>query len=231
VDVKPIPGLEQLPFAQVWFHEVDDERWRAASVAARAIGKNGLEAWTTDQAPAVVAFLEARGYEQVRHYVISELDVAAAPAPEPPAFPLVTFADRPDLALALFEIARESYCDQPGRSEQRLESFDAWRAWGLDPHPPEAYFMALQDERVLGYGFLKLDGEQWSHGFTAIARRDRGRGVARAIKRGQLAWAKQHGVRTLRTANERRLEGMLAMNRRLGYRQLYTEIVLRGPAA
>jgi GNAT superfamily N-acetyltransferase len=231
VDVKPIPGLEQLPFAEVWFHEVDDERWRAASVAARAIGKNGLEAWTTDQAPAVVAFLEARGYEQVRHYVISELDVAAAPAPEPPAFPLVTFADRPDLALALFEIARESYCDQPGRSEQRLESFDAWRAWGLDPHPPEAYFMALQDERVLGYGFLKLDGEQWSHGFTAIARRDRGRGVAGAIKRGQLAWAKQHGVRTLRTANERRLKGMLAMNRRLGYRQLYTEIVLRGPAA
>jgi GNAT superfamily N-acetyltransferase len=226
-----MPGLEQLPFAEVWFHEIDDERWHAASAAARAIGKTGLEVWTTDQTPAVVAFLEARAYEQVRHYLVSELDVVAAPAPEPPAFPLVTFADRPDLAPALFEIARESYCDQPGRTEQRIDSFETWRVWGLDLHPPEAYFIALEDERVLGYGFLAVEGEQWSHGFTAIARAERGRGVAGAIKRGQLAWAKEHGLRTLRTANERRLEGMLAFNRRLGYRPLYTEIVLRGPAA
>ena len=151
-----MPGLEHLPFAEVWFHEVDDELWREASTAARAIGKTGLEVWTTDKTPQVVAFFEERGYEQVRHYVISELDVTAAPDPEPPAFRLVTFADRPDLAPALFEIARESYPDQPGRPEQRLESLDEWRAWGLDPHPPDAYFVALEDERVLGYGFLDV---------------------------------------------------------------------------
>jgi hypothetical protein len=77
VDVKPMPGLEHLPFAEVWFHEIDDERWREASAAARALGKTGLEAWTTDATPDVVTFLEERGYEQVRHYVISELDGAA----------------------------------------------------------------------------------------------------------------------------------------------------------
>ena len=65
----------------------------------------------------------------------------------------------------------------------------------------------------------------------AIARAERGRGVAGAIKRGQIAWAKAQGLRTLRTANETRLEGLLAFNRRLGYRTLYTEIVLRGPLA
>jgi len=226
-----MPGLEHLPFAEVWFHEVDDELWREASTAARAIGKTGLEVWTTDKTPQVVAFFEDRGYEQARHYVISELDVTAAPDPEPPAFSLVTFADRPDLAPALFEIARESYPDQPGRSEQRLESLDEWRAWGLDPHPPDAYFVALEDERVLGYGFLDFHDDVWWNGFTAIARTERGRGVAGAIKRGQIAWAKKHGVRALRTANETRLEGMLAFNRRLGYRTLYTEVVLRGPAA
>jgi hypothetical protein len=43
--------------------------------------------------------------------------------------------------------------------------------------------------------------------------------------------AKEHGLRVLRTANETRLTGMLALNRRLGYRRLYDEIVLRGPAA
>jgi len=226
-----MPGLEHLPFAEVWFHEIDDERLREASAAARALGKTGLEVWTTDAKPAVVAFLEDHGYEQVRHYVISELDVAAAPDPPPPAFELVTFAERPDLAHALFDIALESYADQPGRSEQRIESFESWRSWGLDPHPPEAYFIALEEDRVLGYGFLDIDGDAGRNAFMAIARAERGRGVAGAIKRGQIAWAKAQGLRTLRTANETRLEGLLAFNRRLGYRTLYIEIVLRGPLA
>ncbi len=226
-----MPGLEHLPFGEVWFHAIDDERWREASAAARAIGKTGLEVWTTDKTPEVASFLKEHGYDEVRHYVISELDVTTAPDPPPPRFPLVTFAEQPDLAPALFEIARESYCDQPGRSEQRIESFEEWRSWGLDPHPPETYFIALNDERVLGYGFLDFHDDVWWNGFLAVRRTERGRGVGGAIKRAQIAWAKQRGVRALRTANETRLEGLLEFNRRLGYKPLYTQIVLRGPAA
>ena len=227
-----MPGLEHLPYAEVWFHEIDEARLRRASAAARALGKTGLEAWTTDATPRVVAFLEARGYREVRRYVVSELDVATAADPGPPAFPFVTFAERPDLAPKLFAIARESYCDQPGRSETRLDNFESWRSWGLDPHPAEAYFIALDEDRVLGYGFLEeSEGDEWKNGFMAVARAARGRGVAGAIKRAQIAWAKAHGVRTLRTANETRLNGLLALNRRLGYRPLYTEIVLRGAVA
>jgi hypothetical protein len=95
----------------------------------------------------------------------------------------VTFAERPDLAPAVFEVALESYCDQPGRSEQRIESFESWRSWGLDPHPPESYFVALEDNRVLGYGFLRVEDDVWWNGFLAIARAARGRGIAGAIKR------------------------------------------------
>ena len=61
-----MPGLEHLPFAEVWLREPDDDAWRAASAAARAIGKDGLEVWTTDETPAVVTFLEERGYEIVQ---------------------------------------------------------------------------------------------------------------------------------------------------------------------
>jgi GNAT superfamily N-acetyltransferase len=229
VDVKAIPGLEALPFAEVWFHEVDDARWRDASVRARALGKTGLEVWTTTRTPEVAAFFEERGYEEVRRYTISELDVPAAPEPEPPAFPVVTFAERPDLAPALYELALVAYADQPGRSETRIG--EAWFEWGLRAHPPESYFIVLEDERVLGYGYLERDGEQWRNGFMAVARDARGRGVAGAIKRAQIAWANANGVPSLQTANEARLEGMLALNRRLGYRTLYEEIVLRGPAA
>ena len=226
-----MPGLEHLPWAEVWFHQLDERAFAEASAAARALGKTGLEVWTTDATPEVVEFLVPRGYEEVRRYVISELDVAAAPDPAPPAFELVTLAERPDLAPQLFEIARQSYGDQPGRSEQRLTSFDVWRSWGLDPHPPEAYFVALEDSRPLGYGFVDVDGDAGKIGFLAVARAARGRGVASSIKRGQIAWAKAHGLRTLRTANETRLVGMLALNRRLGFRPLYTELVLRGPLA
>jgi len=226
-----MPGLEQLPFAEVWFHAIDDASWQVASAAALAIGKTGLEAWTTDRTPDVVAFLEARGYEIVRRYVISELDVTSAAEPEPPSFELTTLAERPELAHAVFDIARESYSDQPGRPEQRIESFDEWRSWGLDPHPPDAYFVALEAGHALGYGFLNVEDGVWWNGFLAVARAARGRGVASSIKRAQIDWAKANGVRAIRTANETRLVGMLELNRRLGYRPLYTEIVLRGPAA
>ena len=65
----------------------------------------------------------------------------------------------------------------------------------------------------------------------AIARAERGRGVAGAVKRGQIAWAQEHGVAALRTATEVRLAQMRALNERLGYRRLYDEIVLRGLVA
>jgi GNAT superfamily N-acetyltransferase len=231
VEVNPIPGLAHLPWAEVWFHAVDDDLWREASTRARSLGKTGLEVWTTDATPEVVSFLVPRGYEEVRRYVLSELDVEAAPDPDPPRFPLVTLAERPDLAQAIYEVALESYCDQPGRAETAIGSFDDWRGWGLDPHEPEAFFIALEDGRVLGYGFLELGGEVPKNGFMAVARSARGRGVAGAIKRAQIVWAKAHGVGRLQTANESRLTGMLALNERHGYRPYATELVLRGPLA
>jgi GNAT superfamily N-acetyltransferase len=231
MDVKPIPGLEHLPWGEVWFHQIDEETWRAASEAARALGKTGLEAWTREATPQVVEFLQARGYEEVRRYFISELDVASAPDPGVPAVPLVTFAERPDLAPQLYAIALESYPDQHGREETRIGSFDEWRSWGLDPHRGDAYFIAVEDDRVLGYGFLSIEGDTAHHGFTGVARTARGRGVAGAIKRAQIRWAKENGLRTLRTANEQRLTGMRLMNERHGYRPLPAEIILRGPLA
>ncbi len=231
MDVKPLPGLEHLPYAEVWLRAPDDDAWRAASAAARAIGKDGLEVWTTDETPAVVSFLESRDYEIVRRYMISELDVATAPDPGPPGIPLTTFAARPDLAEELYAVACEAYPDQPGRSENRMSPFEVWRSWGLDPHPAEAYFIALDGERVLGYGYLEVDDGVWRNGFMALRRDARGRGLASALKRAEIAWAKANGVRTLRTATETRLPQMLALNQRHGYRPLYTEIVLRGPAA
>jgi GNAT superfamily N-acetyltransferase len=226
MDVHPIPGLEHLPYAEVWLHAVDDDAWRAASDAARGIGKTGLEVWTTTRTPDVASWLEGKGYDEVRRYVISELDVATALDLGPPGIEITTFAERPDLEDELHTLAKLAYADQPGRSESRIEG---WPGWGLHAHRPDAYFIALADGRVLGYGYLQLEGETWSNGFLAVVRDARGRGVAGALKRAQVRWAKENGVASIRTANEVRLESMLALNRRLGYVPLYEEIVLRGP--
>ena len=226
VGVQPIPGLEQLPYAEAWFHSFDDARWRAASNAARALGKSGLEAWTTTRTPDVAALLCERGYTEHRRYVISELDVAGAPDLGSPAFEIVTFAERPDLEEELHTLARLAYADQPGRSESRIHN---WPEWGLHAHRPDGYFIALEDGRLLGYGYLQLEGQTWSNGFMAVTREARGRGVAGALKRAQIHWAKKEGIATLRTANEVRLVSMLDLNRRFGYVPLYEEIVLRGP--
>jgi GNAT superfamily N-acetyltransferase len=230
VDVKPIPGLEHLPYAEVWFHEVDDQAWREASAKAHALGKSGLEVWTTDRTPAVAEFFAARGYEEVRRYVISELDVAAAPDLGPPAFTVVSLAERPELASSLYAVAQESYPDQPGREGTSIGPPDIWRSWGLEPHEPDAYFVALDGADVLGYGYLAHEEEAWTHGFTAVARAQRGRGVAGAITRAQIAWARRNGIPALRTATEIRLAQMRDLNARFGFQPLYEEIVFRGRA-
>ena len=200
----------------------------AASAAARAIGKMGLEAWTTTDTPDVAPWLAGWGFAEVRRYVISELDVAAAPDPGAPRVALVTLAERPELADQLYALARVAYPDQPGRAESRID--EAWYDWGLRAHDPEAYFVAVDGDRVLGYGYLEEHDGTWSNGFAAVARDARGRGVAGAIKRAQVAWAKRRGIDRVRAANEVRLGTMLELNRRLGYVPLYDEIVLRGPA-
>lgn len=228
MDVRPIPGLEHLPYAEVWFHAVDEDAWRAASDAARAIDKAGLEVWTTTRTPDVAAWLEPKGYDEVRRYVISELDVPKAPDLGEPRFEIVTFADRPDLESELHVLARLAYADQPGRSESVIAD---WPRWGLHAHRPDAYFIALEDDRLLGYGYLAREDETWSNGFMAVAREARGRGVAGALKRAQVRWAKENGIAKLRAANEVRLRSMLDLNRRFGYVALYDEIVLRGPLA
>lgn len=229
MEVKPIPGLEDLPYAEAWFHAIDDTRWAEASNAARELGKTGLEAWTTTRTPEVADFLQARGYDEVRRYVVSELDVAAAPEPAEPAIEIVTIGQRPDLVLPLYGLALQGYPDQPGREEARIDA--SWFDWGLRAHPAEAFFVALEEGEVLGFAHLERAGDDWRNGFLAVERAARGRGVASALKHTQVRWAKANGVAKLTTATEVRLEGMLALNRRLGYVPLYDEIVLRGPLA
>jgi GNAT superfamily N-acetyltransferase len=231
MEVRGIPGQEHLPWAEVWFRAADDEAWQEASRKARALGKTGLEVWTTEEHPDVVAFFDERGYEEVRRYLRFVLDVAAAPDPGEPQWELTTLAERPELLQQVYEVARETYVDQPGREDAELGGIDGWRSYAYDPHPKDAFFVALAGDEVVGFGLLSVDGDEGYHDMTAVARSWRGRGIAEAIKRAHIRWAKANGLRVLRTANEVRIPAIQRLNERYGYGPEPAEIVLRGPLA
>ena len=175
MDVKPIPGLEHEPFAEVWLRAVDEDAWREASAKARDARQVRARGVDDDRDAEVAPWLEAKGYEEVRRYVISELEVANAPD-EPPGIPLVTRT--PELEPAMYELALQAYPDQPGRSGSRISEYAGWRGWSIDPHPPEACFIALDGERGSSpTASSNEDEDHWTHGFMAVDRAYRGRGL------------------------------------------------------
>jgi GNAT superfamily N-acetyltransferase len=210
---------------------VDDERWREISAAARELGKTGLQAWTTEATPEVVEFLEARGYEEVLRYLCSELDVAAAPDPGKPGWELTTLEARPDLLEDVYRLSCETHRDLPGREDADLGPLAVWREWHHDPHPKDAFVLALDGDRLVGFGILKIEDGGGEHLMTAVARARRRRGIAEAIKVAHIRWAKAHGLSSLRTANEVRIPAIRRLNERYGFELRPAEIVLRGPLA
>jgi len=64
-----------------------------------------------------------------------------------------------------------------------------------------------------------------------VKRAWRGRGIAGALKRRQIAWAKENGFRRVVTNNEERNEPIRRLNERLGYEPALGRSLMRGPFA
>lgn len=99
---------------------------------------------------------------------------------------------------------------------------------------PEATFVALAGDEVVGYAKLSLSPSRRDrayHDLTGVKRSWRGRGVAGALKRAQIAWAQRQGYERLITSNEARNEPVRRLNERHGYRVEPGEITLRGPVS
>ena len=66
---------------------------------------------------------------------------------------------------------------------------------------------------------------------TGVKRAWRGRGIARALKCAEIAWAMRAGYRQLETSNEVRNEPIRRLNARLGYRTAPGRVMMQGPLA
>ena len=103
-----------------------------------------------------------------------------------------------------------------------MDPFEAWLSKDMRgaSDRPEATFVALADGEVAGYAKLSLSSTRTNvvmHDMTGVRRAFRGRGIAGALKRAEIAWAKQAGYETLETSNEVRNEPIRRLNERHGY--------------
>jgi GNAT superfamily N-acetyltransferase len=140
------------------------------------------------------------------------------------------------LARGMHEVSLEASADIPGDEDDEPQSFEHWLAhtMGGSGDKPEATFVALAGDEVIGYAKFSLTEAQPTtahHDLTGVKRAWRGRGVARALKATQIAWAKANGYEQLRTRNEERNVPIRRLNEQFGYKPTVGRIYLRGPLA
>ncbi|TMM22027.1 MAG: GNAT family N-acetyltransferase [Actinobacteria bacterium] len=213
--------------------------YSALSDWARERGLETFEAVLADNDRDSLAFAERRGFTVERHEKGVALDLTAIEPPpvEPPhGVDIVSWADRPELARALFEISVEASPDVPGYEDETHEPFEAWLAHDMQGpgDRPEATFVAVAGDEAVGYAKFSLsstDPTRAYHDLTAVKRAWRGRGIARALKSAQIGWAKANGFEQLKTTNDERNTAMRRLNEQLGYRPWIGRIFMRGPLA
>lgn len=200
--------------------------WQALVHWAASEGCRAVEAKVGEDDPVSLAWAGRRGLREVGRSseLVLELDAVEAPdvAP-PPGIDVVTWAERPGIERGLYAVYVEAEPDIPGEEAADTSSFEEWLQADMRgiADRPEAVFVALAGDEVVGYAKLALppgSRERAFHDLTGVRRTWRGRGIAGALKRAQIAWAKEQGYRRLVTDNEQRNEPIRRLNERHGYR-------------
>jgi GNAT superfamily N-acetyltransferase len=209
--------------------------YEAISRWASERGGRELEVPVSGNDPESLSFARRRGFTEERREVGLVLSVAGISPPQvqPPAgIEIVTWAQRPELVRGMYEVDLEARPDIPGFEDVAVEPFEDWMAHYMQrpTDSPEATFIALAGEEVVGFAKLSLTAPTAAgHAMTAVKRAWRGRGIARALKAAEINWALANGYTELHTSNEERNAPVNRLNARLGYRPGTGRIHLVGP--
>ena len=204
---------------------------------ARARGIERLETWVDADDAESVGYAERRGFVEIERDSRLVLDLAGVEPPEidaPAGVEIVSWAERPDVIRGIYEVAREGNPDIPGNEDEQMLPFEDWLEHEMNGpgDRADATFVALSGDEVVGYAKFSLTTARptvAAHDMTAVRRSWRGRGVAGALKRAQIGWAKRQGYEKLQTSNEVRNVPMRRLNERLGYRVAAVRVFLVGP--
>lgn len=195
------------------------------SAWALAGGQTHADASVEELDAPSLAWAGRRGFTEVGRSSVLALDLGTAIWPEidpPEGITITTWADRPDAIHGMYEVAREAYVDIPGEEDAEMAPFEKWLASDLEGggDRPEATFVAFAGTEVVGYAKLSLSEactDTAFHDITGVKRAWRGRGIASALKRAEIAWAIDAGYEKLQTFNEARNEPIRVLNERHGY--------------
>ena len=210
--------------------------YEALSRWAGARGAGELEVAVAGNDPESLSVARRCGFTESRHEVglaLSLAEVSPQQVQPPAGIEIVTWARRPELARGMYEVNVEARPDIPRFEDATGESFEDWIVHQMQrtADSPEATFIALAGEEVVGYAKLSLTPPTAGHAMTAVRRAWRGRGIASALKAAEINWALTNGYTELHTSNEDRNAPMKRVNARLGYRPGVGRTYLLGPLA
>ncbi|HEY9457750.1 MAG TPA: GNAT family N-acetyltransferase [Gaiella sp.] len=211
----------------------------ALSVWARDLGYVDLMGPVKETDDVSLAWARRRGFVEIGRNSILALDLTRAMQPTvhaPDGIDVVSWAERPDAAAGMYAVALEAYPDVPGEEDAEVAPFEEWLAMDMQGagDRPEATFVALAGDDVVAYAKLSLSLARPTvamHDMTGVLRAWRGRGIARALKAAEIAWAMENGYERLETQNEERNEPIRRLNERYGYVVEPGSVTVRGPIA
>lgn len=130
-------------------------------------------------------------------------------------------AASPNWIDRLYHLYDDLEKDMPFPIEERPSPFTVFRSEVIDSDLaiPEAFFIALEGDEWVGlteFRRVKSEPNWLTQELTGVVRSHRRRGIATALKVVGLQWARTHGFRRVRTFNDSRNTGMLAVNAKLG---------------
>lgn len=232
--------------ALVELYTAPPERGRGAGSAvlaelsawARGLGCHELVGSVGEDDPVSIAWAEKRDFVEIGRQKRVELDLTAIEAPAiapPPGIEIDRWSNRPGIEAGLYAVYCEAELDIPGEEDNELAPLEDWLSIDMQgaSDRSDAVFVAFAGDEVVGYGKLSILGDSDAtiayHDLTGVRRAWRGRGIAGALKRAQIAWAKENGFEVLATSNEERNAPIRALNERHGYKPVPGRITMRGP--
>jgi mycothiol synthase len=183
-----------------------------------AAGRRSLASHAQDDGS--LAFAIRHGFEEVDRQV----ELVRTVGPDEPAAPsfagvdFTTVADDKDLLRRAHPLAEQGFADLALATGPASISIDEWLR--DEATLPGGSIVALADGKVVGYAGLIAwndDDTRAENGLTVVDRAWRGRGLGKALKRRQLAWASAHGIRELVTWTQDGNAAMQRVNTSLGY--------------
>lgn len=225
--------------AQVWVTVLPEHRRRgiggrlgaAVDEHLEQIGARHAETFAVEGSEGQ-AWAERHGFEPARREICSSIDPRTADAAELRAlesakaaegFRIGALAELRDRPEAFHSLDAAVTVDVPGEFPEDDLRYDEWLA-GTFAAPDldwEASRVVFAGDRPVAFTLLNVDPEvrRAENDMTGTLPEFRGRGLARLAKLSALVAAAERGIEDVSTGNDAENAGMLAVNRRLGYRE------------